>query len=315
MGQIDPLPSDNPLPLEGDPSLFEGASPLQRALAVRIVEWARDERLGTEVVLNELRLAQQLGVSRTPVRAALGLLEAGGLLHRQPGAGYRLSADAEALVLPMALDEPIDEADRLFVQIARDRNEGRLPCEVSEADLMRRYQVTRPTVAKVLARLAEVGQVERKAGRGWSFPAEGYDVGMQDESYQFRLLVEPAALLSPTFSISEDWIERMREQHQAMLARPWRDTYGVALFDLNEQFHQGIADASGNRFYAMAIAQQNRLRRFVNVHWIHGPERVRESCQEHLEILNRIATGDHELAAMLMRRHLDRASRLADPGE
>lgn len=293
---------------------FEAASPLQRALAVRIVEWARLQKLQEDAALTELGLAQQLGVSRTPVRAALALLEAGGLVRREPGAGYRLAVAAEGFAVPDDLGAPVDEADRLFVEIARDRNEGGLPNEVSESDLMRRYQVTRPTVLKVLARLAEVGQVERKAGRGWSFAASGYDVAMQDESYRFRMLIEPAGLLAPEFKLEPGWIEQMRTQHHAMLARPWRDTYGVALFDLNEQFHQGLANASGNRFLAMAIAQQNRLRRFVNVHWIHGPERVQVSCHEHLEMLDRLAEGDREVAAVLMRRHLERASVLDDPG-
>jgi len=312
-------PPDAAAPDQSAPSVratlsFEGASPLRRALVGRIVEWARTQKLQEDAALTELGLAQQLGVSRTPVRAALALLEAGGLVRREPGAGYRLAIAADRLAVPDDLGAPVDEADRLFVEIARDRNQGGLPNEVSESDLMRRYQVTRPTVLKVLARLAEVGQVERKAGRGWSFAASGYDVAMQDESYRFRMLIEPAALLAPEFRLEPEWIAQMREQHHAMLARPWRDTYGVALFDLNEQFHQGLANASGNRFLSMAIAQQNRLRRFVNVHWIHGPERVQVSCREHLEMLDRLAEGDNEVAAVLMRRHLERASVLDDPG-
>jgi len=82
----------------------------------------------------------------------------------------------------------------------------------------------------------------------------------------------------------------------------------VALFELNAEFHEGLAAASGNRFFAMAIHQQNRLRRFVNVHWTYGAERVQVNCREHLEILARLQNGESEVAAALMRRHLELAS-------
>jgi DNA-binding GntR family transcriptional regulator len=82
----------------------------------------------------------------------------------------------------------------------------------------------------------------------------------------------------------------------------------VALFDLNAAFHEGLAAASGNRFFHTAIQQQNRLRRFVNIHWTYGAERVQVNCREHLEILARAEAGDREIAAALMRKHLVMAS-------
>ncbi|HEV8688774.1 MAG TPA: FCD domain-containing protein, partial [Ideonella sp.] len=60
----------------------------------------------------------------------------------------------------------------------------------------------------------------------------------------------------------------------------------------------------------MAVVQQNRLRRFVNVNWKHGPERVRASCLEHLEILARLEAGQRDVAAALMRSHLQAAGAL-----
>ena len=60
----------------------------------------------------------------------------------------------------------------------------------------------------------------------------------------------------------------------------------------------------------MGLQQQNRLRRFVNVHWTDGPERVQVSCSEHLEILARAEAGQMEVAAALMQLHLEQASRL-----
>ncbi len=308
-------------------------SPLQQRLAWRIVEEARSAAAAalastgtgngngngsgsgssnsSEAALwTELGLARRFGVSRTPVRAALEWLRAQELIRRNQSGGWQLTPRAGRRRAPPVPAPPPEETDRLFVAIARDRVEDHLATEVSEADLMRRYGVPRAVVLKVLARMAEVGLVERKRGHGWRFLAVAYDQATRDESYAFRLLVEPAGLLSADFTAAPHWLQSMRERHQAMMVAPWRETMSVALFDLNAEFHEGLAAASGNRYFQMAIAQQNRLRRFVNVHWTEGPERVQVSCKEHLEILDRVASRDREVAAALMRRHLQQASEL-----
>ena len=282
-------------------------SALQQKLAARIVEAARAGEPGA--ALSELGLAQALGVSRSPVRAALAWLQGRNVMKREPGSGWVLTSRA-ARSARIELAPPVEEPERLFVAIARDRVQGALAGDTTEADLMRRYGVTRPTVLKVLARLAEVGLVERKRGHGWSFLPVGYDDAARAESYAFRLLVEPAALSSTGFRLAPAWAAAMRSRHEAMLSQPWRETSSVALFDLNAEFHEGLAAASGNRFLLMAIQQQNRLRRFVNIHWTDGPERVQVSCQEHLEILARAEAGQTDVAAALMRQHLLQASRL-----
>lgn len=286
-------------------------SPLQQRIAASVVEAMRALEPG--VSFTEVALAQQLGVSRTPVRAALAALERRGVLKRVPGAGYRLHGPRTKLA-KLDLDAPVKDADRVFLAIAKDRLEGALPVDVSEADLMRRYEVTRPTILKVLARLAEVGQVERKTGHGWAFMSSISDAATRIESYRFRLLIEPASLTEPGFKLDAGWLADMRVRHEGMLRRTWRDSDAITLFELNAEFHEGLAAASGNRFFQMAMQQQNRLRRFVNVYWTHGPERVEVSCREHLDILARLEAGDNEVAAALMRRHLQQASVLADPG-
>jgi DNA-binding GntR family transcriptional regulator len=283
-------------------------SPLQRELAARVVELLREQRLPAGSTVTEIGFAQQLGVSRSPVRAAFGLLRERGVLSKDDGT-WRLTRDSR-LLPELDPEVPVADSDRLFVAIARDRLSGALPADISEADLTRRYEVTRPTVLKVLARLAELGQVERKRGHGWSFVPSTFDAQTRAESYRFRLTIEPAALLEPDFRLDPGWLAEMRRRHEAMLKEPWHETTAVALFDLNAEFHEGLAAASGNRFFRMAVVQQNRLRRFVNVNWKHGPERVRTSCLEHLEILARLEAGQRDVAAALMRSHLQAASEL-----
>jgi DNA-binding GntR family transcriptional regulator len=288
--------------------------PLPLALADRISALIHEQGLAAGARLNENQLAEQLGVSRTPVRAALEHLAGRGFVARQRHRGVELVALPPR---PRAPPAPAEDGDALLLRIARDRQRGRLADDVSENELMERYALGRPALRQALERLAEMGVVERKLGYGWRFATDPWDAAARHESYRFRITVEPAAIREPGFRLAPSWIGQMRAGHERFLTARWTEASSIAFFEMNAAFHEGIAAGSGNRFFVLAIQRQNRLRRLSNYDWKHGRERVEVNCREHLEILARIDAGDHELAALLMHRHLDVASRLrstrADP--
>lgn len=286
---------------------------LQRALIGRIAALAREDGLGPGARLSELGLARRLAVSRTPVRAALAHLARRGVVRMRDGGGYELAAGIEALTAVAPPPEP-DGVERLTLALARDVRAGVLSGTVSEAELTRRYRVGRSVLAASLAGLAAAGEVERRPGRGWSILDPRYDAPARGESYRLRLALEPAALREPGYRLDPAWIAAMRREHQAMLDAPWRDERAIALFEMNARFHEGLVAGAGNRFMLAAIQQQNRLRRFANYDWAYGRPRVVQSCTEHLEILDRLEQGEIELAALLLRRHLERAAALVRPG-
>ena len=285
-------------------------SRLQNELQAGILAVIRADLLEPGARLGEVALAERLQVSRTPVRAALAHLARRGLVRPGKRGGYFVAEAALAVRKTPPRPGPTD-ADGLFLAIARDRRAGKLPEEVSEGDLIRRYDVTRATVQQVLVRLSEVAAVQRKPGHGWRFLPTISDPKARAESYRLRRIIEPAALLEPGFRLAPGWIEDMRERHHDMLATPWNDASSIALYEMNAQFHEGLVAGAHNRYLLVAIQQQNRLRRFANYDWTHGHERVVVSCREHLEILDRLETGDRATAAALMRQHLDAAAKLA----
>ena len=273
------------------------------------MELIRRERLAPGTRLAEVALAERLQVSRTPVRAALKLLATRRLVHAGARRGYFVANAAPSSHKTPGKPAPHD-TDRLFLAIARDRRAGRLPDEVSERDLMQRYDATRPVVQRVLTKLAEVAAVQRKPGHGWRFQPIIADAQARDESYRYRMLIEPAGLLEPGFRLDPTWAADMRRRHQDMLALPWSETASIALYEMNAAFHEGLAAASGNRYLLVAVQQQNRLRRFANYDWTFGHERVVVNCREHLAILDQLEAGQHEAAAALLRRHLEGAAKL-----
>jgi DNA-binding GntR family transcriptional regulator len=272
---------------------------LQQQVAEGILGILRADCVAPGTHLTESALAARLRVSRTPVRAALDRLAADGVVARRPNRGVAMAVAPPAPAA--AAPDPIEAA---MVRLARDRETGALPDEISEAELIRRYRLGRAEVLRVLTRFADLGMVARRPGYGWEFLPAVLDQTVREESYRFRLIVEPAALLEPGFALDPAFVVEMRQRHMAMMAEAWDPTAAVRFFEMNAAFHEGLAAASGNRFLLAAARRQNQMRRLSNYRWGYGSARVAVSCREHLEILDRLARGDRDVAAALMRSHL-----------
>ena len=283
---------------------------LQQEIAERILQMVREDGLQAGAWLNENNAARRLNVSRTPVRAAIDHLARQGLVRRHPNKGVELLSAPEASADHGA---SADATELAMVRVAHDRHGGQLPDEVSELELMRRYEIGRPEVQRLMARLADLDMVERKRGYGWRFLHEPRDQSVHDERYRFRLLIEPMVFLEPGFALEQGWIDEMRARHEATLAQPWKESSAIGFYEMNADFHEGLAAASGNRFIHSAIRRQNQLRRLSNYDWAYGFERVVVNCREHLQMLATLEAGDRELASALMRSHLQRAMQLRRP--
>lgn len=286
--------------------MSKSQSPLQQTLVERINAFILHQNLKPGDRINEKHLAERLNVSRSPIRTALDLLADQGIVVRRPQRGIEL------LTLPAKADPATtanEKPEELLVRIARDRDTGLLSDEVSETQLMQRYSAGRPVVREALQALADLDMVQRKPGYGWQFRTT-WNADVRMESYRFRMIIEPSAILEPGFQLPAGWADDMRRLHEHILSAPWTPSSGIALYEMNAAFHEGIVAASGNRFLHEAIRRQNRLRRFSNYAWTHGFERVKVNHAEHLEILDRLEAKENEVAASLMRRHLLLASQM-----
>jgi DNA-binding GntR family transcriptional regulator len=286
-------------------------SKLQRKLVSQIAGYIRDNELGPGDHLTELALAEALNVSRTPVRAALEHLTAQGVVAPAgPRRGFQVTASSEALAELAQETVQSDEEEELYMRVAADYVGNRLPEQFSEADMQRQYGVSRGVLLRVLQRMSGERVIERNPGYGWRFAPLLRSMESHDESYRFRMVVEPAALLEPTFSLDAARAARSRRNHEAILLTPPAKLSIVNFFEVNAEFHEFLATCSGNNFFLQAVQQQNQLRRFLSYSWTYGADRVAASCHEHLEILTALEADDREWAASLMRHHLDLAGRL-----
>jgi DNA-binding GntR family transcriptional regulator len=273
------------------------------ALARQILEIARSDGLATGAHLAEVKLAERLGVSRSPVRAALALLEARGAVKLAPKLGYFLALDSDsAAFAAVALPEPEEEV--IYRDLVRARFANLIPQQLAVSDVMRRYDCDRATANRVLAQMSEEGVIERAAGRGYVFGPVLNDASAYEESYRFRLLVEPAAVLEPGFRPDPRRMKGLRERHAALLAAGIETVPMTELFEADAAFHEAIGDFCGNRFLSHAIRLQTRLRRLSEYENYNDRERLRDSCREHLAILDALEAQDFPSAAELLRRHI-----------
>lgn len=287
-------------------------SPLQTELARQILDEARREGWKPGERIPEQRLAKRFGVSRSPVRGALLLLAERGLMRLEPGRGFILETHTADLPDDDDLVPP-SQAEQLHGTLLSDRALGRLPPEVSETELTERYNVSRGVVRRVFMRLAAEGLAERLRGHGWRF-ADSLDTpDAIAESYQFRLGVECTALRQPTFRADPERLAQLRDAHRAVLDQPLAGMTRQQWFTLNSSFHEALAGWSHNRFFLQAVRQQNNLRRMkeLAVFTTLDPERVKQSCEEHLGILAAVENGEQGFAEALLRRHLELAGRLS----
>lgn len=74
-----------------------GASPLHTDLAYRILQLLKEQRAAPGHHLVEQALSRHFGLSRTPIRGALKLLAARGILQARTHRGYILRAPVDAV--------------------------------------------------------------------------------------------------------------------------------------------------------------------------------------------------------------------------
>jgi DNA-binding GntR family transcriptional regulator len=131
------------------------------------------------------------------------------------------------------------------------------------------------------------------------------------QSYLFRMGIEPAALLEPSFQVDPQAFACARKAQQELLARPRHRITREEVFETGAAFHEMLMRCSGNPFYLEALKRQNRLRRLIEQKGAIDEERLARQCREHLSILDLLEAGENHRAADLMREHLSAASRSA----
>lgn len=281
---------------------------LQVKIAQEIISLARRERYAAHQRLVTTAIAEELGVSRSPVKAALSILEELGAVQYDKNRGFFLACAADELTSTLEL--LVDNADDdLYQRIAELHLDGGLASDVNEAEMMRLLGVSRNQLRKCLSRIQQEGWVERSAGHGWHFMPVVDSVEAYEESYYFRIVNEPAAILGPSFEPCQGELSSLIAEQKFIASQGYSYMTAQELFDANTRFHETVASWSGNRFIVQSLKRLNQLRRLVEYKQIEKRASRKGQSSEHLDILYAIQRMDRLEAASLMRKHLEGARR------
>lgn len=277
------------------------------ALAQQIIVIALERGMKPGDHLTEQSFSEACNVSRTPIRSAFQLLKERELLVWREEEGYFLADQAGADVAQAlkALDE-VENA--LTSRILSDRAERRIGDVQSISAMARRYSVSRSLVLSSLKVLAQEGIVIQLPGRAWAFQPMLDSPIAVEESFSFRLSLEPQAILAPGFTIDAKKAGFLRMQTEELLKLEERRITALSFRRIDTEFHIFVAECSGNRFLKGALVAHHRLRRVTQKDMSTPDFRLRQSLGEHLEILDSLERHDFELAADQMVLHLRRSS-------
>jgi len=271
---------------------------------IRILQWILEQDLAAPAPLPAQRLGDALGLSRFPIQQALAWLEQQGLAARPSGRGYVL-AGARAGIERRVAQALKTRGLSPYLRIARDRLQGRLPKEITELELARRYGLTRMQMAPVLNRMAQEGWIKRKSGNGWFFTELIDSAQAHEDSYVFRMAIEPAALLAPGFAVDAAALGRLRAEQTALRDGKLGRITSEELFEIGARFHETLIGFSRNEFFISALARVNQRRRLVEYQAMAHPADFLEQCREHLALLDLLERGERKQAARFLERHLD----------
>jgi DNA-binding GntR family transcriptional regulator len=279
------------------------STPLSRQVANQIVALVRAERVPRGEQLAERKLAEQMRVSRSPIKVALSLLEIEGVVKRSSRGGFVLVHDGDNMP-EMALDGGATPADEVYGRLVEDRLNELLPGRITESELIRRYDMTRSQLIHVLRRASGEGWMERLPGHGWAFlpvltSLEGYR-----DSYRFRLTIEPAAILEPSFVLDEEALTHRLQQQKALVAGGIKRATDAEIFELNSGLHETIMECSHNSFFIDSFRRLNRLRRLMEYRQKLDRKSACLRCQEHVDIVELLLKGKRKQASLKLARHV-----------
>lgn len=288
------------------------SSQLAEKIAHDISQKIATQEISAGEKLRAQALADRYGVSRSPIREALKILDDAGLVEQKTNRGFFVTErkDGDAPAVPEAL---LREQEGPYQRIADDWRNDRLPEEVTEKFLREKYELTRVQVQDILARASRDGWAERKPGYGWRLQNVAKSNEAFRQIYQFRMTIEPAAMLLPEYAVDRTRLEELKTAQKRMLHRDI-DTLPVEqLLGIGANFHEELIKFSNNSYFHTALVRANQMRRLLEYRAAYRPERFIQQSTEHLMILGLLERGEILEASYALKRHLGGA--LTDKSE
>lgn len=278
-------------------------SALTERLSQKILSLIDTGNIAPGAHLSVPKLAETFDVSRSPVREALVYLEHKGILQQQLNRGFFVKKDyAPQNSEEQESAESTDSPE--YYQLAEDWLQDKIEAEVTELFLMKRYNMTKSQLSTVLARGISEGWVERKQGYGWRFLPVAKTKAALEHIFSFRMVIEPMAILEPTFNAPQDKINEIRRELDMLLDNGIERLSPKQLQAAGYRFHETVIGFSNNPFFEISLRNVNRMRRLMDYRIMDDRSRYYAEVKDHLRILALIESGQRIEASYMMKQHL-----------
>ncbi len=280
-------------------------SPLALRIANRILNEIRSNNLPPGEHLSAQKIANLFDVSRSPVREALIILEEKGALNKVKNRGFFVSESGieNDDLQDSKIEKPLDENNH-YQKIANDWIADRIPVEVTEKMLRDRYSLTKKQLSDILVRGVREGWIEQKLGYGWRFLPVAKTTESFEHIYRFRILIEPSAILEPSFKPDFSILSDQRRIQEKLLEGDIEKLPNEALLATGFSFHESLISFSNNPFFYQALVRVNRMRRLMEYQAKIDRKQMYAQCEQHLEIISLIEKGQLMEASYDLRQHL-----------
>jgi len=256
--------------------------------------------------LNAKTISEDYKVSRTPVRDALMELERNSLVERIPNKGFfvaqKLPDNAQGWMESHLATETDD-----YQLLANDWLTDSIPASVTEQFVRERYGWPKVKAVSILNRATREGWAERNPGYGWSLLPVAKTTESFSELYRFRIAIEPAALMEPTFKLDRKIITEQRDIQYRILDSEMGVIPDETILEYGASFHEELIKLSGNPYFLMSLQRVNKMRKLMEYKAQINRERLVVNCTEHLEILDMLEQGSIVDASFKLRHHLSKA--------
>lgn len=170
-----------------------------------------------------------------------------------------------------------------------------------EEELCDEFGVSRSPIREALNMLVEAGLVEKVERKGYR--VRRIDPQELQDLYDTRLVLELAVIERLcTEPINPALLRDLRKRWKELLDALPNMAHEAALED--ERFHEALAAAAGNKVMLRMLKEIDQSIHFVRLSDITNPERLRITCQHHLQILDALEDGDLYRAQELLRQNI-----------
>ncbi|GAB1481429.1 GntR family transcriptional regulator [Treponema sp.] len=173
---------------------------------------------------------------------------------------------------------------------------------LTEEELCAEFSVSRSPIREALGMLTEQGLVDKKVRTGYS--VRRLDLEEVKELYDLRIILELAVVdMICEHNIDTVVLDDLEKRWKILLDSLPDLASSSATED--ELFHARLAGLCGNRSLEKMLKDIDKRIHFVRLSDITNPERLKDTCEDHLEIIQSLRSLNKEEARKAIKRNIE----------